>query len=161
MSGWSVDRVLMAAVVGLGAYAVYRLVTAPKAQELPAGTIPVGTPSGLQIPAGSTAMTGDLLSFAQDHWYGARVELGAPDAPAGDLGSVLRGYGLAGARTERSCGTADGLYLGRGGDRTRPGLRPRGSRWIVGRWSLPSQNRPRPAWLPLVWRAPPPKALPA
>jgi hypothetical protein len=69
----------MAAVLGIGGYAVYRLLTAPKDQTPRPEDIPIlgaqDLPGPLAVPpAGSTIVTGDLLPLDGGRWYRGRID---------------------------------------------------------------------------------------
>jgi hypothetical protein len=174
----------MLGVVGVGAYAVYRLVKSEPTPSFPSHpddtpllNLPT-VPGVVAPPAGSTAITGDLAGLRVGGWYAGRVETinaqGAaetsafrPDADAQALTQALTALGFAGAGGRADAPDAGPptvqVYMNPsaaaphlpGYALASPG---RGTRWFYGRWV--GGTSPRPSAMVLLLRSVPPSTVP-
>jgi hypothetical protein len=146
------ERWFMLGVVGLGAYAAYRLVLAPKGPSNtfdavnPNATRAFAKPSDFTLPAGNTAALGDLVGLEQARWYGGIIDSGAPDYPGGTANAVLASYGFSPVTTFTDKASAAQHVPSYALATSSPT-----AVWFRAPFSLPTQQRPRPAWLPLLW----------
>lgn len=162
---------MMGAVVGLGAYAVYRLLRNPPDQgpiDVPAGAhVPIPgedvslpmQPTVLVVPPPEMATLGDRFdpSLRQGVWYRIRLETQgsnapfSPDAPRealqAGLGSMGFGPGPDGvlvyvnADEARKAGFPEWALEGPG----------RATRWATARWGKPTRPYQRPPAFQAAW----------
>lgn len=158
----------MIGVIGLGAYAIYRMIAngSHGGSGAAGGGGPVLSPGSFTPPADSTAVLGDSIAFEKNRWYGGVVDLGgagaiAPvTANAAGLANALASYGFGTPSVPNFKPPNVFLSAAEAALHVPPyAITPtsKTARYFVGLWTLPSQSRPRPAWLPLLWSTIAPK----
>jgi hypothetical protein len=134
-----IPTIMVAAVAGIGAFAVYRLVT-NKAGD------------------GGLAMLGSPLNMSQNRYYRGRIrmrESGAepflPGADAATLAAALSALGFSDVRIYMN----DAQLPGGWPSSTRSNADPL-TRWFEGQWRGASVSLPRPADIEAMWISKPP-----
>ncbi len=157
------DQGIMLGVVGLGAYAVWRMLRAPAPprpdpEDLPILTLPLRGGPPDPAPAGTLLVEGGLETLRPNDWFAGRLEL-TPNEAKGTLPS----WGFAGSAARPELGQAPNALVYDVNEARRAGFpawslaRP-GQRttWFYGRFVAPLQ-RGRPPALISLWRAAPPR----
>jgi len=137
------EQWLMLGVGAVGAYAVYRLVTAPKDQA--PKDVPILKDAG-PIVQPPQALAGPILPMKQGVWYKGRVE-SVPTATREDLLRMLQDLGFEHVTTYMTLAVAgDEIALAAAiADPTS------GTHWFQGHWTKPTGGLSRPAGLVMIW----------
>lgn len=135
----SAPTLVMAGVVGIGAFAVYRLVKT-KTEDVKPG------PDGQEL-----ALLGDPLKLAANRYYRARIQ------PSSFLGNQSRAQV---AQSLQALGFSDvTVYMT---ERDLPSDWPASAKgsgiWFQAQWRQPTISLPRPQDLDMIWIAKPPAA---
>ena len=156
------DQVFMLAVVGLGGYAVYRLVTARPTREPLPPDVPIL--NGGRTPATGTRpvdIAGNLaleqtMPVGRDTWYWGRIEMPtvAESPRAGlsvtstdaDIAALVRAMGFERVEVHRTPESAASRI-----SNPQALAESRGSsRWFFARFAGPSARIQRPPWLSIL-----------
>jgi len=139
----SVDKVMMAAVAGLGLFAVYKLTTASKDNQ----------------GGDAFALLGDPLSFQNGQTYRGRLTLPGASDPSNPMTDSATESMLIQAL--QVLGFADVHVFMNVRDlppgwptSTQMNVAP-STRWFEARWNGPSMTLPRPPYLEQVWSTSP------
>lgn len=134
------DQALMAGVVGLGAFAAYRMLKSKPAFAAPEGKAALGDPLNMQS---GTYYRGRL------EVPDSRVQPLLPFNTSGteeDLGRGLVALGFQDVRVYMSPGEVPSDW-----PESTVAEAGSGSRWFEGQWAGPSMPLPRPGQLKLIW----------
>lgn len=167
-SSWrSPDRLLILAVAGIGAYAIYRMSRsdAGRTHEGELKLLPAAPGPVAPAPADVRLVTGDPMPFTNSRAYQGRLETTdsqggplppsrsieqlTPEAPREDLTKIVESFGFE-PGTVRVWMTAE--------EAAANGTAPfalqnagRGTRWFYGRYLGPSADVRRPKGLAALW----------
>lgn len=145
------DQLLMGAVVAIGGFALFRMVTNKDPNANADGPAP--SPSGensLTLPSDNVSYLSDPLSLRQAGWYRGRLNVGGlpPFSTSADASQLAQALTLLGFTEVRVYMSPAELPDGWPKSTLRQGD---DVRYFSGRWSQPSLKLPRPPAVELMW----------